>query len=103
MAMRMRKPRMATRFVLTMRDWFWLCLVLFLAMGWHTQVRYSALFPIPALNRPYSVPKDMEILQQENSELNERIFELMRENGELRYDAYQILTDDQKQEWKAAQ
>jgi hypothetical protein len=76
--------------------------VVFLAMGWHTQVRYSALIPIPSLNKPYSAPKDIAALQQQISDLNERVRELIGENGELRYDAARILTDDQKQEWKAA-
>jgi hypothetical protein len=33
---------MATRFRLTIRDWFWFCLVLALAFGWGGHFRYSA-------------------------------------------------------------
>jgi hypothetical protein len=92
---------MATRFVFTIRDGMWLCVVLFLAMGWHTQVRYSGLIDNPTLNKPYSPPLSFEQLQEQNNEQSRRLLTLNRENEAMRYAAHQMLTQDQREEFKA--
>jgi hypothetical protein len=45
----------------TIRDWFWLCLVLFLAMGWGSHFGYSQFVATHSLNNEWKVDADQDL------------------------------------------
>jgi hypothetical protein len=60
---------MATRFTYSTRDWFWLSLVLCLAIGWGTQYRYSQWIEDNVVKSNSNQPGSAHALEEAQLEL----------------------------------
>jgi hypothetical protein len=86
---------MAGRFVFTTRDWFWLCLVFFLAIGWARHYRYSQLAIINARREWKIVPDDQ--VRRELDWNRDQVGRLTAEIQSLNNALRQTLNEEQRE------
>lgn len=85
---------MKNRFVFTMRDWLWLCIIIALAGGWGTHVRYSYLFErdLPT----YDTPPSVASIQTELSTERAARFDTMVRLNSLNRAMQNVLSSEQQ-------
>jgi predicted negative regulator of RcsB-dependent stress response len=91
---------MATRFTYSTRDWFWLSVVLCLAIGWGTHFQYSRWNERHLTEWQSSSTTDEEFIRQIESE-RQKSAELDKDNVATIYALMKMLTPEQRQELDA--